>query len=101
MTYQYLRDMAMMLEGCSTGNIDIIDWGDEKKFFFLSEPACFIFPRYEQLREDKADVVAYLKRTLQQRTDQVSQSRDFTFYEPWPSHDLQQPRNLPVITLYL
>ena len=30
-----------------------------------------IFDRYEQLREDKADVVAYLKRTLQQRTDQI------------------------------
>ena len=30
--------------------------------------------RYEQLREDKADVVAYLKRTLQQRTDQGGDS---------------------------
>ncbi len=29
--------------------------------------------RYDQLREDKADVVAYLKRTLQQRTDQISE----------------------------
>ena len=28
--------------------------------------------RFEQLREDKADVVAFLKRILQQRTDQVS-----------------------------
>ena len=29
--------------------------------------------RYIQLREDKADVVAYLKRTLAQRTDQISE----------------------------
>lgn len=31
------------------------------------------FLRYEQLREDKADIIAYLKRTLQQRTDQISE----------------------------
>lgn len=31
--------------------------------------------RYEQLREDKADVVAYLKRTLQQRLDQTTELR--------------------------
>ncbi len=30
-----------------------------------------IFQRYEQLKEDKADVVDYLKRTLQQRLDQI------------------------------
>lgn len=29
--------------------------------------------RFEQLREDKADVVAFLKRALQQRTDQISE----------------------------
>merc|ERR1711884_902035 len=29
--------------------------------------------RYEQLREDKADVVAYLKRMLQQRLDQIQE----------------------------
>ena len=29
------------------------------------------FNRYEQLKEDKADVVDYLKRTLQQRLDQI------------------------------
>lgn len=29
--------------------------------------------RYDVLREDKADVVAYLKRTLQQRTDQIAE----------------------------
>ena len=28
--------------------------------------------RFEQLREDKADVVAFLKRALQQRPDQIS-----------------------------
>ncbi len=27
--------------------------------------------RYEQLKEDKSDVVDYLKRTLQQRLDQI------------------------------
>ena len=32
-----------------------------------------IFFRFEQLREDKADVVAFLKRALQQRTDQISE----------------------------
>ena len=31
------------------------------------------FFRFEQLREDKADVVAFLKRALQQRTDQISE----------------------------
>lgn len=34
------------------------------------EPTYF---RFEQLREDKADVVAFLKRALQQRTDQISE----------------------------
>ena len=29
--------------------------------------------RYEELRDDKADIIAYLKRTLQQRTDQISE----------------------------
>ena len=33
----------------------------------------YYFPRFEQLREDKADVVAFLKRALQQRTDQISE----------------------------
>lgn len=32
-----------------------------------------VFNRFEQLREDKADVVAFLKRALQQRTDQISE----------------------------
>ena len=32
-----------------------------------------ILKRFEQLREDKADVVAFLKRALQQRTDQISE----------------------------
>ena len=29
--------------------------------------------RFDELREDKADVVAYLKRTLLHRTDQISE----------------------------
>jgi predicted DNA-binding antitoxin AbrB/MazE fold protein len=29
--------------------------------------------RYEVLRDDKADIIAYLKRILQQRTDQISE----------------------------
>jgi hypothetical protein len=30
------------------------------------------FPfRYEQLREDKADIIAYLKRSLEKRSDQI------------------------------
>ena len=33
----------------------------------------YYFSRFEQLREDKADVVAFLKRALQQRTDQISE----------------------------
>ena len=31
--------------------------------------------QFIQLREDKADVVAFLKRTLQQRTDTIHVSR--------------------------
>ena len=32
--------------------------------------------QYLQLREDKADVVAFLKRTLQQRTDTIHELTD-------------------------
>lgn len=31
------------------------------------------FDRFDSLREDKADIIAYLKRTLQQRTDQIAE----------------------------
>ena len=63
----------------NSGILSVLSFGSHYKYLFFrrfEERNNELETQFIQLREDKADVVAFLKRTLQQRTDTIHVSRN-------------------------